>query len=366
MPGARYPSDDLWFFQAIGVDVVLGFLGWDDNETLAWGMSFIQTRRRNLFAERQVAYAAAHPAHLRSSFWNSFSRLASPMESAAAAAPAPAAPTWFRPPHLCFCTFPICQANDRLNTCFTKGPVGEVGGVRLPLQSLHGYGSVFMYSSLTSPGGGGGQAGGGGGEVTLRLREPEDIPEEVLARLEDTATLSISLQGDAVLRLGAAAAGNGSLELFDSESGPDLTLSPQTFTSTAEAFINDNSDSLGVPGDNDTGSSEESKAGTGDPGKRGVKRPRSKASSPVRQGPQQCQVLAIRAGVARYTLARSRSMTKARSRRWTPEDRKEEKRHEEGRRKARSNDVCLALEEGPSEGERSGFWHGDDGRGTAG
>ncbi|KAH0534574.1 hypothetical protein KQX54_005512 [Cotesia glomerata] len=45
--------------------------------------------------------------------------------------------------------------------------------------------------------------------------------------------------------------GNSNLELFDSESGPDLTLSPQTFTSTAEAFINDNSDSLGVPGDND-------------------------------------------------------------------------------------------------------------------
>ncbi|XP_043522926.1 zinc finger protein 541-like, partial [Frieseomelitta varia] len=172
----------------------------------------------------------------------------------------------------------------------TEGPVGEVGGVRLPLQSLHGYGSVFMYSASTSPGGGGGQGGGGGGEVTLRLREPEDIPEEVLARLEDTATLSISLQGDAVLRLGAAGTGNGNLELFDSESGPDLTLSPQTFTSTAEAFINDNSDSLGVPGDNDTGSSEESRPGGGDPGKLGVKKPRPKASSPNRQGPQQCQV----------------------------------------------------------------------------
>ncbi|XP_067210599.1 zinc finger protein 541 isoform X4 [Linepithema humile] len=170
------------------------------------------------------------------------------------------------------------------------GPVGEVGGVRLPLQSLHGYGSVFMYSASTSPGGGGGQGGGGGGEVTLRLREPEDIPEEVLARLEDTATLSISLQSDAVLRLGAAGTGNGNLELFDSESGPDLTLSPQTFTSTAEAFINDNSDSLGVPGDNDTGSSEESRAGAGDPGKLGVKKPRPKPSSPNRQGPQQCQV----------------------------------------------------------------------------
>ncbi|XP_014218337.2 uncharacterized protein LOC106646732 [Copidosoma floridanum] len=183
-------------------------------------------------------------------------------------------------------------------TAINSGPVGEVGGVRLPLQSLHGYGSVFMYSASTSPGGGGGGGTGNGatgqtngtGEVTLRLREPEDIPEEVLARLEDTATLSISLQGDAVLRLGAATPGNGSLELFDSESGPDLTLSPQTFTSTAEAFINDNSDSLGVPGDNDTGSGEESRTNSGDPGKLGVKKPRPKASSPNRQGPQQCQV----------------------------------------------------------------------------
>lgn len=111
-----------------------------------------------------------------------------------------------------------------------QGPVGEVGGVRLPLQSLHGYGSVFMYSaSTTSPGGGSvgssssatSQNGGGGGnnangEVTLRLREPEDIPEEVLARLEDTATLSISLQGDAVLRLGAATTGKSLNEEADS------------------------------------------------------------------------------------------------------------------------------------------------------
>ena len=51
--------------------------------------------------------------------------------------------------------------------------------------------------------------------------------------------------------------GNGgntaTFDLFDSESGQDLTLSPQTFTSSTEAFINDNSDSLGVPGDTDTG-----------------------------------------------------------------------------------------------------------------
>nr|CAD7426031.1 unnamed protein product [Timema monikensis] len=50
--------------------------------------------------------------------------------------------------------------------------------------------------------------------------------------------------------------GNGgstaTFDLFDSESGQDLTLSPQTFTSSTEAFINDNSDSLGVPGDTDT------------------------------------------------------------------------------------------------------------------
>ncbi|KAH0534573.1 hypothetical protein KQX54_005497 [Cotesia glomerata] len=37
------------------------------------------------------------------------------------------------------------------------------------------------------------------------------------------------------------------------------------------------------------GSSEESRPGTGDPGKLGVKKPRPKPSSPNRQGPQQCQ-----------------------------------------------------------------------------
>lgn len=38
------------------------------------------------------------------------------------------------------------------------------------------------------------------------------------------------------------------------------------------------------------GSSEESRTGVGDPAKLGVKKPRPKASSPNRQGPQQCQV----------------------------------------------------------------------------
>ncbi|KAF4527357.1 hypothetical protein B566_EDAN001136 [Ephemera danica] len=48
--------------------------------------------------------------------------------------------------------------------------------------------------------------------------------------------------------------GGGAFDLFDSESGQDLTLSPQTFTSSTEAFLNDNSESLpGAPGDADTG-----------------------------------------------------------------------------------------------------------------
>ncbi|EGI57141.1 hypothetical protein G5I_14611 [Acromyrmex echinatior] len=41
------------------------------------------------------------------------------------------------------------------------------------------------------------------------------------------------------------------------------------------------------------GSSEESRAGGGDPGKLGVKKSRLKASSPNRQGPQQCQMSEI-------------------------------------------------------------------------
>nr|KAF7438896.1 hypothetical protein H0235_001287 [Vespula pensylvanica] len=45
--------------------------------------------RRNLFAERQVAYAA-HPAHLRSSFWNSFAGFASRTEALVVAAAAAA------------------------------------------------------------------------------------------------------------------------------------------------------------------------------------------------------------------------------------------------------------------------------------
>jgi len=46
-------------------------------------------------------------------------------------------------------------------------------------------------------------------------------------------------------------------ELFDSDNGHDLTLSPQTFTAntTAESFlVNDNSNSIGMPvNESDTG-----------------------------------------------------------------------------------------------------------------
>ncbi|XP_073994379.1 uncharacterized protein isoform X3 [Rhodnius prolixus] len=102
--------------------------------------------------------------------------------------------------------------------------------------------------------------------------------------------------------IGGSSGGSG-FELFDSQSGQDLTLSPQTFTSSTEAFINDNSNSLGVPcPDNDTeitsietidicavGSTEEEKAA--DSSKLTVRRAaRPKALSPNRQGPQQCQI----------------------------------------------------------------------------
>ena len=56
-----------------------------------------------------------------------------------------------------------------------------------------------------------------------------------------------------LLRVTGNGGNTATFDLFDSESGQDLTLSPQTFTSSTEAFINDNSDSLGVPGDTDTG-----------------------------------------------------------------------------------------------------------------
>lgn len=50
---------------------------------------------------------------------------------------------------------------------------------------------------------------------------------------------------------------SGGFELFDSDNGHDLTLSPQTFTAntTADSFlVNDNSNSIGMPvNESDTG-----------------------------------------------------------------------------------------------------------------
>ncbi|XP_075222502.1 uncharacterized protein LOC142325068 isoform X2 [Lycorma delicatula] len=180
--------------------------------------------------------------------------------------------------------------------------VHEVPGVRLPLQTSYAssspHAAVFMYSSA------------GEGSVTLQLRDTEDLEDKgslasVLARLQEDATLSISYQDSEMLAEGSIdvllgtgplhSNGNGTttttFDLFDSESGQDLTLSPQTFTSSTEAFINDNSNSLGVPGaDTDTVGSTEDAKGTPDSSKLAVKKPRPKASSPNRQGPQQCQV----------------------------------------------------------------------------
>ncbi|RZF47416.1 hypothetical protein LSTR_LSTR007343 [Laodelphax striatellus] len=198
--------------------------------------------------------------------------------------------------------------------------VHEVPGVRLPLQTSYGSSgtaaaAVFMYSASST--------GSGDGSVTLQLRDDADLDDDddddksglglasVLARLQQedaaAATLSISYHdsADAVLAEGSIdvlldtttlnSNGNGTstttFDLFDSESGQDLTLSPQTFTSSTEAFINDNSNSLGVPGaDTDYVESSEEAKGAPDSSKLAVKKPRPKASSPNRQGPQQCQV----------------------------------------------------------------------------
>ncbi|XP_068893870.1 uncharacterized protein [Tenebrio molitor] len=178
--------------------------------------------------------------------------------------------------------------------------VHELAGVRLPLQPYSGGHAVFMYSTAAD------------GNVTLQLKESDDLDRSslaaMLARLQDDATFSISYQDTDILSdgsidvlLGTGTANSGgneavtaTFDLFDSSSGPDLTLSPQTFTNSAEAFINDNSNSLGVPADGDavTTTTDEKKASNNNASevvKLTVKRARPKAASPNRQGPQQCQ-----------------------------------------------------------------------------
>ncbi|XP_071053390.1 zinc finger protein 541 isoform X2 [Onthophagus taurus] len=179
--------------------------------------------------------------------------------------------------------------------------VHEITGVRLPLQHYTGSHAVFMYSTASD------------GNVTLQLKEPDDLDRTslaaVLARLQDDSSFSISYQDadmlsdgsiDVLLGTGPGSQQGGGesvttapFDLFDSSNGPDLTLSPQTFTNSTEAFINDNSNSLGVPADNEAVSSTDEKKPSSlnsEASKLTVKRPRPKAVSPNRQGPQQCQV----------------------------------------------------------------------------
>ncbi|CAH1185966.1 unnamed protein product [Phyllotreta striolata] len=179
--------------------------------------------------------------------------------------------------------------------------IHELAGVRLPLQPYPSGHAVFMYSTASD------------GNVTLQLKEPDDLDRNslaaMLAKLQDDATFSISYQDTDILSegidvlLGSGTANSGgsdavtaTFDLFDSSSGPDLTLSPQTFTNSAEAFINDNSDSLGVPTDGDavstTTSDDKKPISSSECSKGSNKRPRPKPTSPNRQGPQQCQVCA--------------------------------------------------------------------------
>ncbi|XP_072389156.1 uncharacterized protein [Diabrotica undecimpunctata] len=197
--------------------------------------------------------------------------------------------------------------------------IHELAGVRLPLQPYTGGHAVFMYSTASD------------GNVTLQLKEPDDLDKNslaaMLAKLQDDASFSISYQDTDILSegidvlLGSGTANSGgsdavtaTFDLFDSSSGPDLTLSPQTFTNSAEAFINDNSNSLGVPTDSDadykpsshrsrkdeqasedvstTTTDDKKSPSSSESGKSSAKRARPKPTSPNRQGPQQCQVCA--------------------------------------------------------------------------
>ncbi|XP_050548753.1 serine-rich adhesin for platelets-like isoform X2 [Daktulosphaira vitifoliae] len=188
--------------------------------------------------------------------------------------------------------------------------------------------AVFMYST----------AGPDGQTVTLQLRETDEaieLPSSVLSKMSrqaDSATLSISYQDstevltDGTIDLLLAttplhSTGDGQstdspgFELFDSENGHDLTLSPQTFTAntTADSFlVNDNSNSVGMSvNESDTvGSSEDVKSS--DLSKLNMARrskPVAKAMSPNRQGPQQCltcgKVFGNASALAKHKLTHS-------------------------------------------------------------
>ncbi|CAG9762190.1 unnamed protein product [Ceutorhynchus assimilis] len=177
--------------------------------------------------------------------------------------------------------------------------VHEFSGVRLPLQPYSGSHAVFMYSTASD------------GNVTLQLKEPDDLDRNslavMLARLQEDSSFSIYTQDTDILSdngidvlLGPGSSGENSgndtvtasFDFFDSSSAHDLTLSPQTLSNTTEALINDNSNSLGLPADSDTVSTttkDDGKPGSTSPDLKG-KRPKTKPTSPNRQGPQQCTV----------------------------------------------------------------------------
>lgn len=85
-----------------------------------------------------------------------------------------------------------------------------MAGVRLPLQPYTGSHAVFMYSTASD------------GNVTLQLKEPDDLDRNslaaMLAKLQDDATFSISYQDADILSdgsidvlLGAGTANSGEL-----------------------------------------------------------------------------------------------------------------------------------------------------------
>ncbi|XP_066146816.1 zinc finger protein 541 isoform X3 [Euwallacea fornicatus] len=178
--------------------------------------------------------------------------------------------------------------------------VHEFSGVRVPLQLPYtGSHAVFMYSTASD------------GNVTLQLKEPDDLDRNslavMLARLQEDSSFSIYTQDadilsdggiDVLLGTGSSGENSGgdtvtaSFDFFDSSSAHDLTLSPQTLSNTTEALINDNSNSLGLHHDSDavsTTTKDDGKPGRMSPDPKG-KRPKTKPTSPNRQGPQQCTV----------------------------------------------------------------------------
>lgn len=80
-------------------------------------------------------------------------------------------------------------------TIFHFQAVHELSGVRLPLQPYTGGHAVFMYSTAAD------------GNVTLQLKEPDDMDRSslaaMLARLQDDASFSISYQDTDILSDGS-------------------------------------------------------------------------------------------------------------------------------------------------------------------